>query len=87
MVSGVQIIKADIELSAAEGAGATQYAIYEHTAAEEYLHKAREEHGYSDFSAAREYADRALDYASKARKRAEQSSQAEQPAVLPEPEP
>src|SRR2546428_565631 len=84
IVSGVEIINANIALSAAETAGAKKTAIYEYTAAHEYLQKAREEHGYSDFWAARVYAEKALDYAIKARKRAEASLQSEQPVVMPE---
>ena len=85
VVSGVQIINANIAVSAAKTAGAKSTAIYEYTAAREYLQKAREENGYSDFAAARIYADKALDYAVKARKKAEASSKAEQPVVLPPP--
>ncbi len=68
--SGVQIIKANIALSAAKTAGADRHAIFEYTAAKEYLRKSREEHGYSDFAASREYADKALNFAIEARKRA-----------------
>jgi hypothetical protein len=71
IVSGVQIVNANIALSAAATAGAKQDAVYEYTAAQEYLRKAREENAYSDFWAARIYADKALDLALKARKRAE----------------
>jgi len=85
IVSGVQIINANIEISAAETAGALQHAIYEHTAAVEYLQKAREEHGYSDFAASRDYADKSFDFAERARKKAEMVSKMEGPAVLPTP--
>ncbi|MFC1611150.1 DUF4398 domain-containing protein [Myxococcota bacterium] len=87
VVSGVQIVNVNIALSAAETAGAKRSAVYEYTAAREYLQKAREEHAYSDFWASRIYADKALDYAVRARKKAEASAQAAQPVVLPEPEP
>ena len=69
--------------SAAKTAGAKDMAIYEYTAAVEYLQKAREENAYSDYAAARLYADKALDYAVKARERAETVSQIDQPMVLP----
>ena len=85
IVSGVQVINANIELSAAETAGAPSHAIYEYNAAVEYLQKAREEAGYSDFSASREFADKARDFAKKARKKAEAVSKLDQPAVLPPP--
>lgn len=71
IVSGVQIIKADVELSAAATAGAKNNAPYEYTAATEYLQKAREEHGYSDFAESRKYANKAFELAEKARKKAE----------------
>ena len=61
--------------------------MYEYTAAREYLQKAREEHAYSDFWASRIYADKALDYAVKAREKAETTAGSDQPAVLPEPAP
>jgi hypothetical protein len=85
IVSGVQIINANIAISAAETAGAKTHAIYEYTAAVEYLQKSREEHGYSEFAASRIYADKALDYAVRARKKSESMSKLEQPAALPPP--
>ncbi len=85
IVSGVQIVNANIALSAAQTAGAKKNAPYELTAATEYLEKAREENAYSDFAAARVYADKSVDFAQKARKKAEALSAAEQPAVLPAP--
>lgn len=84
IVSGVQMVNVNIALSAAETAGAKKYALYEYTAAREYLQKAREENAYSDFWAARIYADKALEYAAKARKRAESASSAEQVPVMSE---
>lgn len=71
VVSGVRILKADVALSEAQTAGAKETAVYEYTAAKAYLDKAREEHGYSDFWGARVYADKALKFARKAKKRAE----------------
>lgn len=85
IVSGVQIVNANIALSAAETAGAKRTAVYEYTAAREYLQKAREENAYSDFWASRIYADKALDYAVKARERAEAAAGLDQPAILPAP--
>ena len=85
IVSGVQIVQANIALSAAETAGAKKFAVYEYTEAREYLTKAREENAYSDFWAARVFADKSLDCAVRARKKAETASAAEQPAVLPPP--
>jgi hypothetical protein len=85
VVSGVQIVKANIALNAAETAGAKASAVYEYTAAVEYLKKAREENAYSDFSASQTYANKALDYALRARQKAEATSATEQPAALPPP--
>jgi hypothetical protein len=87
IVSGVQIVNANIALSAAATAGAQRTAVYEYTAAKEYLQKAREEHAYSDFWASRIYADKALDYAEQAKKKATASGRAPSPAVLAEPPP
>ena len=84
VVSGVQLINVNIALSAAETAGAKRAAVYEYTAAKEYLQKAREEHAYSDFWASRIYADKALDYAKRARAKAEATAGTDQPLVLPE---
>src|SRR5262245_16738520 len=44
--------RASTEVEAARVAGADKYAPYEYTLAIEYLHKAREEAGYSDYQAA-----------------------------------
>jgi hypothetical protein len=87
IVSGVQIVNANIALSAAETAGAKRTAVYEYTASKEYLQKAREENAYSDFWASRIYADKALDYAIKAREKAQAAAASGQPAVMPEPPP
>jgi Domain of unknown function (DUF4398) len=54
-------------VSAAKLAQADRYAPYEYTAAEEYLHKAREEGGYAEYQDAIEYGRIAEDMANKAR--------------------
>ncbi len=87
IVSGVQIVNANIALSAAATAGAKRAAVYEYSAAAEYLQKAREEHAYSDFWAARIYADKALDYAVRARKKSVATGGEPSSVVLPEPAP
>ncbi len=84
IVSGVQTIKANIAVSAAKSAGAERHAAYEYSAAVEYLQKSREEHAYSDFWAARLYADKALSFALAARKRAEGAAQVDDTVLLPE---
>src|SRR5205085_8730716 len=54
-------------VSSAKLAQADRYAPYEYTAAEEYLHKAREEGGYSQYEDAIEYGHRAEELANRAR--------------------
>jgi hypothetical protein len=61
---------AENAIVAAEAAEAERLAIYEFVSAVEYFGKAREEWGYSDFRAARDYARRAADFARQARDRA-----------------
>ena len=85
IVGGGDIVNANIALSAAETAGAKRSAVYEYTAAREYLQKAREEYSYSDFWAARVYAEKAEGYAVQARKKAEALSTTDQSVILPEP--
>jgi len=54
-------------VSSAKLAQADRYAPYEYTAAEEYLHKAREEGGYAEYQDAIEYGKKAEDLANRAR--------------------
>jgi Domain of unknown function (DUF4398) len=60
-------MKAAGAVSAAKLAQADRYAPYEFTAAEEYLHKAREEAGYAEYEDAIEFGRRAEDLANKGR--------------------
>lgn len=62
------ILRADQAVTIAQRAGSDTYAPYESTHASEYLHKAREEQGYSDYEVAVRYAQRARDYADQALK-------------------
>jgi hypothetical protein len=64
-----EIDKAQHALTQAEQRGAARSAVYEYTAAAEYLHKAREEDAHAEFEAARTYAQRAAEYAAKAEQR------------------
>ncbi|MGI5862347.1 MAG: DUF4398 domain-containing protein [Myxococcales bacterium] len=64
------IMDVDVQIEAARTAGAEKLAPYEYTAAVAYLHKAREEQGYSDFEVAIDFANKALDNAIKAKKKA-----------------
>ncbi len=61
------ILEADTSLHNAKTAGGDQKSPYEYTAAEQYLHKAREKWGTSDFEYAVDYATLARDMADKAR--------------------
>jgi hypothetical protein len=61
---------ADVELQAAKTADAAKLAPYEYARAEVYLHKAREEQGYADYEVAISLAEKALDSARQAKKKA-----------------
>jgi len=54
-------------VSAAKLASAERYAPYEYTAAQEYLHKAREEAGHAQYEDAIDYGHKAEDLANRAR--------------------
>jgi hypothetical protein len=77
-------------VAAAKRAEAERYAPFEFTAAQEYLHKAREEAGYSQYETSIEYGRRAEEMANRARAIAitattPQSSVAPDPAAAPRP--
>jgi Domain of unknown function (DUF4398) len=59
--------KASSAVAAAKAAEADRYAPYEYTAAEEYLHKAREEAGYAEYQDAIEYGRKSEELANRAR--------------------
>ncbi len=67
ITSTTTIAKATVALDAAEGASAEKYAVYEYMSAREYLRKAKEEEGHSDFQAAIDLAKKAIEFAEKAR--------------------
>jgi hypothetical protein len=60
-------VKAAGAVSAAKLAQADRYAPYEYTAAEEYLHKAREEAAYAEYEDAIEFGRKAEELANKGR--------------------
>jgi hypothetical protein len=60
-------VKAAGAVSAAKLAQADRYAPYEYTAAEEYLHKAREEASYAEYQDAIEFGVKAEELANKGR--------------------
>jgi hypothetical protein len=68
--STASLVSADVELEAARAAGAATTSPYEFTAAEAYLHKAREVQGRAQYEASDEFAGRARDLAREARKNA-----------------
>ncbi len=59
----MNLVEAEQRLRAAATAGAADAAPYEYTLAVTYLEKAREETGYSDYSAAERLAQRSMAYA------------------------
>lgn len=65
--------RADAEeaLQAAANLNAAERAPYEYTLAQEYLHKADELWGYSDFGASAEYAQKSIDMAHVAAEKAQ----------------
>jgi len=60
-------VRAASAVSAAKLAQADRYAPYEYTAAEEYLHKAREEAGHSEYEDAIDFGQKAEELANKGR--------------------
>src|ERR1041385_7936828 len=83
VISTYLIVAAQADLDGAKAAEAEKYAVYEYTAASEYLHKAREEQGYADFGPAIDFAYKAQDLAEKATARAqeEKKRQTDQPSA------
>lgn len=86
--STFHLIRAEQALSAAREAGAEEGAVFQWTMAEEYMLKAREEWGYSDYGVAEELADSAMGWAQKAALTASTVSEEHQleaaPEVVPE---
>lgn len=76
---------ATVAVEAAQGLEAERYAVYEYTMAVEYLRKAREEEGYSDFQAAVDLANKAREFAEKARTLARNNPERGLPPPADEP--
>jgi hypothetical protein len=76
---------ASTEVASAKAAGADKYAPYEWTAANEYLHKAREEEGYADHQAAVHFGHLAIELAKTARQIALAQAAAGTPPFTPPP--
>ena len=68
--SAAWMMDAEVALQSARTAGAAEKAPYELTAAELYLHKAREELGYAEYEVALDFARKATRSAQEARERA-----------------
>ncbi len=66
------ISKAEVEFERARVAGAHKKAPYEYYSAKQYLHKAKEEWGYSEFEPALDFADQAERAAESARRKAKE---------------
>ena len=54
------LLDAEVQIQAARTAGAEKLAPYEWTAANLYIHKAREEVSYSDYQAGVDFAEKAV---------------------------
>jgi hypothetical protein len=70
VTSTMTVNEATVAVEAAQAVDAERYALYEYASAVEYLKKAKEEEGFSDFQAAVDLARKARDFAEKARQRA-----------------
>ncbi len=68
------LLDAEAMLEAARTAQAERLAPYEWTAANLYLHKAKEEVGYADFEQAVDYSKKAVDFATRARNGAQKNA-------------
>lgn len=77
------LLDAEVALQSAKTAGADKYAPYEYTSAALYIHKAREEVGYSDFEVAVEFAQKASRFANEARDKAMSLAKDSTPPPLP----
>lgn len=64
-----RVADATVAVEAARGIDAERFATYEYVSAVEYLRKAREEEGYSDYQAAIDLAVEAREHAEKAKAR------------------
>jgi hypothetical protein len=81
IVTGMEVVNAKVAILSAETAGAKVHAVYEYQVARAYLDKAKEETAYAEYWSAKKFAEKALDYAIRARRRAEAMSVVEQPMM------
>ncbi len=85
--STAYLMDAETMLEAARTAQAEKLAPYEWTAATLYIHKAKEEAGYSDFEQAVDFAKKAVEFATQARDTALKAGRRAEPAMSPPPMP
>lgn len=83
MQSTAYLLDAAVQIEAARTAQAERLAPYEWTSANLYLHKAREEVGYSDFEQAVSYSKKASGFAHKAKENAMKAARKDEPASEP----
>ena len=83
MQSTSYLLDAQVSLDAARIARADKLAPYEWTAANLYLHKSREEVGYSDYEQAVHYAQTAAKFAAQAKEHALKAARREEPPAVP----
>lgn len=81
--STAYLLDAAVQIEAARTAQAERLAPYEWTSANLYLHKAREEVGYSDFEQAVSYSKKASTFANKAKENAMKAARKDEPAGEP----
>jgi hypothetical protein len=77
--STAYLLDAAVQIEAARTAQAEKYAPYEWTSANLYIHKAREEVGYSDFEQAVSYSKKASTFANKAKENAMKAARKDEP--------
>lgn len=79
------LLDAEVQIQAARTAGAPKLAPYEWTAANLYIHKAREEVSYSDYQAGVDFAEKAARFAAEAREKAMANASGEESSSSPNP--
>ena len=77
--STAYLLDAAVQIEAARTAQAERFAPYEWTSANLYLHKAREEVGYSDFEQAVDYSKKASVFANQAKVNAMKAARKDDP--------
>ena len=81
------LLDAEVQIQAARTAGAEKLAPYEWTAANLYIHKAREVVGYSDYQSGMDFAEKASRFANEAREKAMAVANSEDAAASSSPSP